>query len=49
MLKTTGEKDPATNRLRLTVNDLVEMKRALDNLRVPSDVPQTGALPRPCE
>ena len=26
-----------TNRLRLTVNDLVEMKRALDNLRVPSD------------
>lgn len=37
MLKTTGEKDPATNRLRLTVNDLVEMKRALDNLRVPSD------------
>ena len=37
VLKTTGEKDPATNRLRLTVNDLVEMKRALDNLRVPSD------------
>ena len=37
VLKTTGEKDTATNRLRLTVNDLVEMKRALDNLRVPSD------------
>ena len=37
VLKTTGEKDSATNRLRLTVNDLVEMKRALDNLRVPSD------------
>ena len=37
VLKTTGEKDPATGRLRLTVNDLVEMKRALDNLRVPSE------------
>lgn len=37
VLKTTGEKDAATGRLRLTVNDLVEMKRALDNLKVPAD------------
>lgn len=36
VLKTTGEADPETGRKRLTPNDLVEMKRALDNLRVPS-------------
>lgn len=36
VLKTTGERDAETGRLRLTVNDLVEMKRALDKLKVPS-------------
>lgn len=35
VLKTTGEADPDTGRLRLTVNDLVSLKRALDNLKVP--------------
>lgn len=35
VLKTTGEADPDTGRLRLTVNDLVSLKRALDNLNVP--------------
>lgn len=36
VLKTTGEADPETGRLKLTVNDLIELKRALDNLKVPS-------------
>lgn len=35
VLKTTGEADPETGRLRLTVNDLVNLKRSLDNLKVP--------------
>lgn len=37
VLKTTGERDEETGRLRLTPNDLVSMKRALDKLKVPSD------------
>ncbi len=37
VLKTTGERDAETGRLRLTPNDLVEMKRALDKLKVPSE------------
>ncbi len=37
VLKTTGEADPVTGRLRLTFNDLVELKRALDNLGVPQE------------
>ena len=36
VLQTTGEKDPTTGRLRLTVNDLVNLKEALDNLKVPT-------------
>lgn len=37
VLKTTGERDEDTGRLRLTPNDLVAMKRAMDKLKVPSD------------
>lgn len=37
VLKTTGEADPETGRKRLTPEDLVEMKRALDKLKVPSE------------
>ena len=37
VLKTTGAADPATGRLRLTPNDLVNLKEALDNLGVPDD------------
>lgn len=37
VLKTTGEKDPETGRLRMRPEDIVEMKRALDKLKVPSD------------
>lgn len=37
VLKTTGEADPGTGRKRLTPEDLVEMKRALDKLKVPSE------------
>lgn len=36
VLKTTGEADPDTGRLRLTVNDLVSLKSALDKLKVPA-------------
>ena len=36
VLKTTGERDADTGRLRLCVKDLVEMKRALDKLKVPA-------------
>lgn len=36
VLKTTGDADEETGRKRLTPNDLVEMKRALDKLKVPS-------------
>lgn len=37
ILTTTGERDAETGRLRLTPNDLVEMKRALDKMKVPSE------------
>lgn len=36
VLKTTGEADPATGRLRLTPDDLVNLKEALDNINVPT-------------
>jgi hypothetical protein len=36
VLKTTGAADTATGRLKLTVNDVLNLKRALDNLRVPA-------------
>lgn len=36
VLKTTGEVDEETGRQRLTVNDLVALKRALDDLKVPT-------------
>lgn len=35
VLKTTGEADPETGRLRMTTKDLVSLKRALDKLKVP--------------
>lgn len=37
VLKSSGEADPETGRQRLTLNDLVEMKRAMDKLRVPME------------
>lgn len=37
LLKTTGEVDPETGRRRLTPNDLVALKAALDKLKVPTD------------
>lgn len=37
VLKTTGERDEETGRLRLAPSDVVAMKRALDKLKVPSD------------
>lgn len=37
VLETSGEVDSSTGRKRLTPNDLVEMKRALDKLKVPTD------------
>lgn len=37
VLKTSGDVDKETGRKRLTPDDLVEMKRALDNLKVPSE------------
>lgn len=36
VLKTTGEKDPVTGRLKMTVTDLLNLKRALDKLKVPA-------------
>ena len=36
VLKTTGEKDPVTGRLKMTANDLLNLKRALDKLKVPA-------------
>lgn len=36
VLKTTGEKDPVTGRLKMTANDLLSLKRALDKLKVPA-------------
>lgn len=37
LIKTTGEVDTATGRKRLTLKDLVELKRAMDKLKVPTD------------
>ncbi len=37
VLATTGEKDPETGRRRMTPSDVVEMKRAMDKLKVPAD------------
>lgn len=37
LLKTTGEVDSETGRRRLTPNDLVALKAALDKLKVPTD------------
>ncbi len=37
VLKTTGERVPATGRLRLVFADLVALKEALDNLGVPAE------------
>lgn len=36
VLKTTGERDEATGRLKLTPKDVVKMKAALDKLKVPT-------------
>lgn len=36
VLATTGARDAATGRLKLTVNDLIAMKAAMDKLKVPS-------------
>lgn len=36
VLKTTGAADPTTGRHRLTLDDLVSLKEALDNLKVPA-------------
>lgn len=37
VLTTSGDKDTATGRLKMTPKDLVAMKRSLDNLKVPVD------------
>lgn len=36
VLKTTGAKDATTNRKKMTVEDLLAMKRAMDELKVPA-------------
>ena len=36
VLVTTGERDAETGRLKLTVQDVINMKRAMDKLKVPS-------------
>lgn len=36
VLKTTGKKDEATGRVKMTAGDILEMKRALDKLKVPA-------------
>lgn len=36
VLTTTGERDATTGRLKLTVNDLLAMKREMDKLKVPA-------------
>ena len=36
VLKTTGAKDPATGRIKLTMKDVIALKRAMDNLKVPT-------------
>lgn len=37
VLKTSGERDSETGRLRMTIDNLVEMKRAMDKLKVPNE------------
>lgn len=37
VLKTTGARDPETGRLKMTPGDILRMKRAMDNLGVPSE------------
>ena len=36
VLKTTGKRDPVTGRLKITANDLLNLKRAMDKLKVPT-------------
>ena len=36
VLKTTGNRDPVTGRLKITANDLLNLKRAMDKLKVPT-------------
>ena len=36
VLKTTGKRDPVTGRLKMTATDLLNLKRALDKLKVPA-------------
>lgn len=36
VLKTTGARDAVTGRLKMTVSDLLSLKRAMDSLRVPA-------------
>ena len=36
VLKTTGKRDPVTGRLKMTANDLLNLKRAMDKLKVPT-------------
>ena len=36
VLKTTGKRDPVTGRLKMTPTDLLNLKRALDKLKVPT-------------
>lgn len=36
ILKTTGAKDPDTGRLKMTINDLIALKRKMDQLGVPA-------------
>lgn len=36
VLKTTGARDAVTSRLKMTVSDLLSLKRAMDSLRVPA-------------
>ena len=37
VLKTTGERDPETGRLSLTMSDLVSLKRSMDRLQIPAE------------
>lgn len=36
VLKTTGKRDPVTGRLKMTATDLLNLKRALDKLKIPT-------------
>ncbi len=37
VLSTSGEKEAATGRLKMTINDVVKMKAAMDKLKVPAE------------